>query len=131
MNASDLRSLLLEVADGSVPAADAERRLLDVLREQPLADLGFARVDHHRAIRQGFPEVVLGLGKTPAQVAAIATEIAGRGSTLLVTRATEAMYAAVRAAVPGATYRTDARVITFPQGDVVRGRGVVLVVAAG
>ena len=62
-------------------------QLLDALRAQPFEDLGFARVDHHRSIRQGFPEVVLGLGKTPAQIAAIAAEIVARGSTLLVTRA--------------------------------------------
>src|ERR1700693_4280605 len=102
MNASDLHSLLHQVAEGSLAAADAERRLLDALREQPMADLGFARVDHHRAIRQGFPEVVLGLGKTPAQVAAIAADIVGRGSTLLVTRAGAAAFDAVRAVVPDA-----------------------------
>ena len=67
------------------------------VRASPFEDLGFARVDHHRAVRQGFPEVVLGLGKTPAQIAAIAAEIVRRGSTLLVTRASDAAYAAVRA----------------------------------
>ncbi len=80
----------------------AERTLLAELRGRPFEDLGFARVDHHRTIRNGFPEVVLGLGKTPAQIAAIAAEIVGRGSTLLVTRASEAAYAAVRAVAPAA-----------------------------
>src|SRR4026207_733277 len=97
MTPSELQSLIEAVARGEIDAAAAQARLLAFLRARPFEDLGFARVDHHRAIRQGFPEVVLGLGKTPAQIAAIAAEIVGRGSTLLVTRASEAAYAAVRA----------------------------------
>src|SRR3954463_8061843 len=111
MNPSQLKTLLDQVAAGHVPAADAERTLLEALRAQPFEDLGFARVDHHRAMRQGFPEVVLGLGKTPAQAAAIAAEIVARGSTLLVTRASAQAYAAVRAVVPEAMYQDEARVI--------------------
>ncbi len=88
MHTAHLKTLLDAVATGLVDTAQAERQLLDAFRERPFEDLGFAKVDHHRAVRQGFPEVVLGLGKTPAQVAAIAQEIVGRGSTLLVTRAT-------------------------------------------
>src|SRR2546428_12488761 len=90
MNTSELQTLLEQLARGDIDAASAHQRVLDALRATPFADLGFARVDHHRAIRQGFPEVVLGIGKTPAQIAAIAAEIVSRGSTLLITRATEA-----------------------------------------
>src|SRR2546422_3591910 len=108
MNTSELQLLLERVARGEIDAATAHQRLVEALRARPFEDLGFARVDHHRAVRQGFPEVVLGLGKTPAQIAAIATEIVRRGSTLLVTRATEAAYEAVRVVVPEATYYADA-----------------------
>src|SRR5688572_18082690 len=83
-----LLDLLEQVARGEVATTAAHSQLLDALRASPYEDLGFARVDHHRALRQGFPEVVLGLGKTPAQVAAIAAEIVSRGSTLLITRPT-------------------------------------------
>ncbi len=69
MNPSQLSSLLAQVRSGEVDVAAALHQLLDALRAQPFEDLGFARVDHHRAVRQGFPEVVLGLGKTPAQIA--------------------------------------------------------------
>ena len=117
MNLS-FRHSLEQVARGDIDAGTARNRVLDALRAQPYEDLGFARVDHHRSVRQGFPEVILGLGKTPAQIAAIAAEIVGRGSTLLVTRATEAAYAAVRAQVPGAIYHADASIIAFPQQDV-------------
>src|SRR5688572_17716444 len=115
MTAAQLRVLLDDVATGKIGADHAERRLLEALRARPFVDLGFARVDHHRTIRQGFPEVVLGLGKTPAQIAAIAAEIAGRGSTLLVTRASDEAYAAVKAVVPGALYYPEAHLVIFRQ----------------
>jgi NCAIR mutase (PurE)-related protein len=131
MNTAEIHTLLEQVKTGQIDTADAERRVLDALRARPFEDLGFARVDHHRALRQGFPEVVLGLGKTPAQIAAIASEIVKRGSSLLVTRASEAAYAAVRAVVPAATYYPDAGLITHRQKDIVPGKGLVLIVAAG
>jgi len=131
MNAAKIKSLLEEVAAGRLAAAEAERVFLDALRARPFEDLGFARVDHHRAVRQGFPEVVLGLGKTPAQIAAIAAEIVARGSTLLVTRATDDAFAAVRGKVPQALYYAEARLIALRQGDVAPGKGRVAVVSAG
>jgi len=88
-------------------------------------------VPPNRGVRQGFPEVVLGLGKTPAQIAAIAQEIVARGSTLLVTRASSAAYEAVRVGVPSAVYHADAGLITLRQQDVSPGRGTILVAAAG
>src|SRR5437867_5057410 len=126
-----LHDLLQQVARGEIDTAAAHARLMDELRARPYEDLGFARVDHHRSVRQGFPEVVLGLGKTPAQIAGIAAEIVGRGSTLLVTRATDAAFDAVRARVPQATYYPDAGVITFRQQDVTPGHGTIVVAAAG
>jgi NCAIR mutase (PurE)-related protein len=131
MNPSQLRALLEEVAGGSLDPGIAERHLLDALRARPFENLGFARVDHHRTVRQGFPEVVLGLGKTPAQIAAIAVEIVGRGSTLLVTRATEEAFRAVHALLPAATYSSEAAIISLRQQDVAPGKGRILIVAAG
>src|SRR3954452_15781757 len=109
----ELQDLLDQVARGEIDPSTARERLLDAFRARPFEDLGFARVDHHRSIRQGFPEVVLGLGKTPAQIAAIAADIVGRGSTLMVTRASEAAFDAVRAVVPEATYYADAAIVAF------------------
>ena len=68
-----LHDLLDQVARGEVDTTTALDQLIREFRARPYEDLGFARVDHHRAIRQGFPEVILGLGKTPAQIAAIAS----------------------------------------------------------
>ena len=130
MSPDELRRLLDQVRDGQRTADEAHRDLLAALRAQPLADLGFARVDHHRATRQGFPEVVLGLGKTPDQIATIAETIVGRGHPLLVTRADAAAWQAVQARLPEARYHEVARAITVAR-DVPRGRGTIALASAG
>jgi NCAIR mutase (PurE)-related protein len=126
-----LQDLLEQVARGALDPDSAREQLLDLLRARPYEDLGFARVDHHRSLRQGFPEVILGLGKTPAQIAAIAVEIVKSGSTLLITRANAEAYAAVRAEIPDATYYPDASIITLRQEDISPGKGTIVVAAAG
>ena len=131
MNLPPLRGLLEQVSHGTLQAAEAERRLMEYMRALPFEDLGFARVDHHRALRQGFPEVILGTGKTPAQIAAIAARIVARGHSLLVTRTDELAFASVKAEVPGATFHAEARAITLQQKDISPGKGLVLVAAAG
>lgn len=130
MNGDTLRRLLDAVRDGRVDTAKAHGQLTAALREQPFEDLGFAKIDHHRTARLGFPEVILGLGKTPDQVAAIAAQIVTRKSPLLVTRADEAAWEAVAAAVPGATYHPVARCITLA-GDIERGKGTIVLCSAG
>jgi len=131
MTAPDIRELLDRVHRGELSPAQAQILLEDRLRTLPFEDLGFARVDHHRSLRQGFPEVILGLGKTPAEIAAIAERIVARGQTLLVTRADPLAFAAVQAIAPAAVYHDRARAITLLQNDISAGTGVVLVAAAG
>jgi NCAIR mutase (PurE)-related protein len=126
-----LLDLLEQVARGELDTAVAHARLLEELRARPYEDLGFARVDLHRSVRQGFPEVILGLGKTPGQIAAIAAEIVRRGSTLLVTRASAEAFEAVREKVPAAVYSADAGIISYSQQDVTPGKGTIVVAAAG
>jgi pyridinium-3,5-biscarboxylic acid mononucleotide synthase len=128
---SEIRALLDDVAGGRIDTSAAEIRLTGALRAKPFEDLGFARVDHHRAHRQGFPEVVLGIGKTPAQIAAISIEIVNHGSSLLVTRASRDAAAAVRAVLPAAVYHSDAGIVALAQQDILPGKGRILVVAAG
>jgi NCAIR mutase (PurE)-related protein len=126
-----LQELVDRVARGDLDAAAAYMQLLEAFRAQPYEDLGFARVDHHRSLRQGFPEVVLGLGKTPAQIAAIAEEIVGRGSTLLVTRAGPEAFEAVKERIPDVRYYHEARIVALQQEDVTPGHGTLVVAAAG
>src|SRR5688572_7698668 len=131
MTDQEVHRLLDDVRTGTVDTASASARVLQALRAAPFEDLGFARVDTHRAIRQGFPEVILGVGKTPAQIAAIAQRIVGAGQALLVTRATAEAFAAVLGVVPNAVYHEAARAITLQQGENSRGHGTVLVACAG
>jgi NCAIR mutase (PurE)-related protein len=125
-----LRALFEAVREGRMDPAEAERRALAALTKDAIEDLGFARVDHHRAVRQGFPEVIFGQGKTPAQVAGIARAIVDRGHSLLVTRTDQAAHEAVAKVVPDARFHEQARIIER-RADCPRGRGVVLVTAAG
>jgi pyridinium-3,5-biscarboxylic acid mononucleotide synthase len=131
MTEADLEQLLEAVRTGTLDADAASTRIRAAIAAAGFDDLGFARVDIHRTFRQGFPEVILGLGKTPAQIAEIAARIVARGQSLLVTRATADAYAAVRALIPGASYHADARAITLKQGEIPRGAGTVLVACAG
>src|SRR5438034_5923456 len=126
-----LQDLLEQVARGAIDPDTARAQLVDAFRARPFEGLGFARVDTHRAVRQGFPEVILGLGKTPAQISAIAERIVGRGESLLVTRAQPDAFAAVRTVVPKAEYHADARAITFSQGEIAPGKGTIIVSCAG
>ena len=131
MNRLQLRSLLDDVRSGAVSPEAAQDRILQYLRQAPFEDLGFARVDHHRDVRQGFPEVVFGLGKTPEQISAISERIVAAGHNLLVTRATAEAHAAVSARVPGVSFHEQARTITFRAAEIPAGRGTILVAAAG
>ena len=131
MTPSGLRRLLEDVKRGAHDPADASEQILAALRAAPFEDLGFARVDTHRQLRQGFPEVVLGLGKTPAHIAAVSGRIVAAGQALLVTRAAPEAYEAVRTVVPNAVYHPAARAITLKQGDIPAGRGTVLIACAG
>jgi hypothetical protein len=129
-NEIDLAALLRELREGRTTVEAVHAQVLAALREQPFTDLGFAKVDHHRPVRQGFPEVILGLGKTPQQIAAIATQIVARNHPLLVTRADEAAFAAVKAEVADAEYHALARCITV-KGEVTPGRGTIVLCSAG
>ena len=131
MTISELRQLLDRVRNGAVDPAAASDRILEAMRAAPYEDLGFARIDHHREFRQGFPEVILGIGKTPAQIAAIAVRIVARGHALLVTRAQPEAFEAVRAELPGARYHAEARAITLRQGEIPAGRGTIAIACAG
>ena len=131
MTHDDLQRLLDDVKDGALETQHASERILKALRAAPFEDLGFARVDTHREFRQGFPEVILGLGTTPAQIAAIAERIVARGQTLLVTRATREAFDAVRTIAPASEYHDQARIITLKQSAAPKGVGTVLIACAG
>jgi NCAIR mutase (PurE)-related protein len=131
MNESELRALLAQLKQGTIPQDEAFAQILGALREAPYENLDFARVDHHRALRLGMPEVVFGQGKTPSQIAMISERIVSRGHSLLVTRAEPEAWEAVRKVVPQAAFHESARAIVWRQPDAPRTTGTVLVVSAG
>jgi NCAIR mutase (PurE)-related protein len=131
MNRLLLRAMLDEVRSGTLTPESAHDQLLQYLRQSPYEDLGFARVDHHRSMRQGFPEVIYGPGKTPEQIAAISERIVAAGHNLLVTRTGPDAFEAVRLRLPAASFHEQARTITLRTGELPPGRGTILVAAAG
>jgi len=130
MTPDQLRRLVDEIRSGAIAPELAHQQLLATLRAQPFEDLGFAKVDHHRSVRQGFPEVILGLGKTPDQIATIAEQIVKRGNPLLVTRVDEGTWLQIQPRLGEAEYHPAARAITLKR-DVPTGRGTIALVSAG
>jgi len=131
MNSQALRKLFDQVKKKRLSPDDAVERL----RHLPFEDLGFAKLDHHRALRQGMPEVIFAPGKTPGQVADIFTRLAAQGGNVLATRATEEQYAAVAAKFPNSVhrpeYRSLARAIVLNRDRKQQGKGIIVVVSAG
>jgi hypothetical protein len=132
MDRARIEALLNEVRDGRTPVEQA----LERLRDLPFEDLGFAKVDHHRALRTGMPEVIFAAGKTPEQVATIFARMAQAGGNVLATRASREMFQAVGALEPTdkhprAEYHSTARCITLAQSPAVPGKGTIAVVCAG
>jgi len=127
MDRVQIESLLNEVRDGRTDVTDA----LDRLRDMPFEDLGFAKLDHHRALRTGMPEVIFASGKTAAQVAAIFERMAKAGGNVLATRASREAFDAVLAVEPRATFHETARAITLSQAQAIPGKGTIAVVCAG
>ena len=128
MRRERVRDLLGKVAAGSMPIESA----LASLSQEPSESLGFATIDHHRALRQGYPEVVYGAGKTTEQLVAIAQRIADRGDGVLVTRVAAESVAPLLEALPGAESNALARTVRVRATQpMATARGSVLVVTAG
>jgi pyridinium-3,5-biscarboxylic acid mononucleotide synthase len=127
MDTASLRKLLQEVRSGKVSPDDAVARM----RHMPFEDLGFAKIDHHRRVRSGMPEVIFAQGKTPAQVARIFKSMAAQGGNVLATKATAEHFRAVKKLVRKAEYRELARAIILQQDSANYGKGVVVIISAG
>ncbi len=127
MNRRDILELLEDVKEGRVAPREAVRRLEGL----PFEDLGFARVDHHRALRQGFPEVVFGAGKKPEHIVGIVRSLLRHKVNILVTRCDPGVFPRVRKLSPKAKYHDLARAISIVRDTTLYGEGVIHVVCAG
>jgi NCAIR mutase (PurE)-related protein len=129
MDERDVRKFLSEVRSGKLTLEAAVERL----RGLPYEDLGFAKIDHHRTLRQGYPEVIFGKGKTPKQVSEIARGMlrAKASHNILITRADAKTFASVRKIARAAKFHPLSGAITIQRTRVAHGKGLILVVTAG
>lgn len=128
MDAVKLKQLMQQVAGGEVSPDEALGRF----KMLPYEDLGFARVDHHRRLRKGFPEVIFGQGKTPNQIAEIAAAIHAQGAAVLATRVDDEKAQAVLEQMPELEHHPLARCLSMEAAEKpAQGKGVVAVIAAG
>ncbi|HEY5673639.1 MAG TPA: nickel pincer cofactor biosynthesis protein LarB [Malonomonas sp.] len=128
MNSKELSRLLQSLVDGQLTVADGVERL----KQLPFEDLGVAQIDHHRELRQGVPEVVLGESKSLDQLKTILTAMARRGGNILVTRLDSEKATALCSQFPKAEYDVDARTFCLVQQPIeISGKGKILVVCAG
>jgi len=127
MDPRSLKDLLEQVQKGALSTEDAAARLATL----PYEDLGFAKLDHHRALRRGFPEAVFGGGKTPEQIVTIVERIAARGQRVLVTRTTSEVHAKVAAVRPEARFHEAARCLTLQAEPALALPGRIAIATAG
>jgi NCAIR mutase (PurE)-related protein len=127
LTSESIRKLFVQVRAGRLSPDVAVQRL----RHLPFEDLGFAKVDHHRALRAGMPEVVFGQGKTPLQLAQIFSRLAQHEGNILATRTSREQFAAVKKKVRRAQYRELARAIVLQRDPRTYGKGIIAVVSAG
>ena len=127
MQVEQLKAVLEQVRSGQIDIEEA----LEKLRHLPFEDLGFARIDHHRAIRRGFPEVIFCPGKTADQIVRIFSTLAEKGHNVLATRAPAEVFEAVARAVPEARYEELGRAIVLEQEKIEPSKTVLPIVTAG
>lgn len=127
MDQQNLRELLGQLQGGELSVDAAVERL----RHLPFESLGYATVDHHRAIRQGFPEVIFGKGKTAEQIAGIAGRLLGKSGNLIVTRTNRDAFDLVRKIEPEAIFHEASGAISVIRDKTVYGKGTIVIVTAG
>ncbi|MEW6130775.1 MAG: nickel pincer cofactor biosynthesis protein LarB [Acidobacteriota bacterium] len=127
MNKEQIKAILESVRRGQVNVEEATNQLTNL----PYEDLAFARVDHHRELRIGFPEVILGQGKTAEQICQIAERILANSHNLLISRTDEAVFTQILKLAPEAEFSRQARMISVLRDRTERGAGVIAVISAG
>ena len=128
MNLDRLKELLEQIRSGQTSPDDA----LEQLKNLPFEDLGFAKIDHHRTLRSGMPEVIFGPGKSPSQLCEIFCRLAARaGNNVLATRVSSEQFAAVQQRIPQAAHNSLGRTLVLRQNSDLPGKGTIVIVSAG
>lgn len=124
---SQLEEILNKVYEGKLSPPEA----LKILKDYPYQDLSFAKIDHHRELRKGFPEIIFGLGKTDSQILAISQEIIKKGSNLLITKVEKPLFEKIKKKIPQASFNPQAKTIHLKQKETLKGKGKILIMTAG
>jgi NCAIR mutase (PurE)-related protein len=127
MNLKDLLQLLEAYKSGKLEQSEA----LQILKNLPFEDLGFARVDHHRELRKGIPEVVFGMGKTQQQIMEIVRALQRNNKNVLITRTDFGIYEALRAEYPETEFHPNSKAVSIRRTREITGKGTILVISAG
>ena len=127
MNEKDIKLLLENIRTKKLTVDQGLRKL----RHLPFEDIGFARIDHHRVLRQGFPEVLFGQGKTPKQILNIVKRMLPLKHNILITRTEESVYRKIKNLDKRAKFYQDSRTIVLLRDQIIRGNGTILIVSAG
>lgn len=128
MNLQKLEGLLKKVKSGKISIEEA----MAALKSLPFEDLGFVRIDHHRSLRKGFPEVIWGEGKTSAQILSIMKQLKKKGQNILITRLEEKKARDIKRSYPKSQYYPVSKVLTYLTHPVkLEGKGTILVITAG
>jgi len=130
-NISGMKTELEEVLEKVSLGKMSSRKAFQKLKDYPYQDLGFAKIDHHREVRKGFPEIIFGQGKTDGQIIKIAREICKRGNSLLITRAGPRIYQKIRRKIPGCRYDPLGKTISLKKKRPAPGRGKIVIITAG
>lgn len=126
-----MKSLLEEVLDKVQRGKLSPKKALNILKDYPYQDLTFAKIDHHRELRKGYPEIIFGLGKTEEQIVKIAQEIIKKRSNLLITKLDEETFKNVKKKIPGAQFNPLARIVYLIQKKPSPGKGKIMIITAG
>jgi NCAIR mutase (PurE)-related protein len=127
LNPEEITGMLRKVRLGKLPVAEA----VDRLRNLPFENIGYARIDHHRSLRQGFPEVIFGRGKSAQQVEGIVRRMLRNRHNILITRGDAELAKRIRQLDPTAQFHPQSRAISIRRDNKIRGKGKILVVSAG
>jgi NCAIR mutase (PurE)-related protein len=124
---SQIEDLLNKVHEGKLSPKEALKKMKDY----PYQDLAFAKIDHHRELRRGLPEIIFGMGKTPDQIIKIAREVLKKGDSLLITRVDASVYKKVKAKLPKVQYNALAKAIYQKKRKGLAGKGKIVIITAG
>ncbi len=124
---TQLEDILYKVQQGTL----SPKKALQLLKDYPYQDLAFAKIDHHRELRRGFPEIIFGQGKTPDQIVKISREILKKGNSLLITKIDPSVYRKIKGKLPDVQFNAQAKVIYSKQKNPAKGKGKISVITAG